>query len=86
MLHKLLHILLHAVCRTGEKPCSPPSPYYLIKRRQTYYYRRRIPVLLRLLFGCLKFIISLKTTCFQDAKNWLIAMMTTLANSSIKNP
>jgi len=45
-----------------------PSPQYLIKRHQTYYYRRRIPIVLRPLFGCLEFMISLKTTYFQDAK------------------
>jgi len=50
----------------GRETILTPSSQYLIKRRQAYYYRRLIPLVLRPLFGCLEFIISLKTTHFQD--------------------
>jgi hypothetical protein len=45
-----------------------PSPNYLLKRCHAYYYRRRIPRLLRPLFGRKEFIISLQTPHLTDAK------------------
>jgi hypothetical protein len=44
------------------------SHQYLTQRRQTYYYRRRIPLLLQPLFDGVEFIVSLQTSHFQDAK------------------
>ncbi|WP_371744901.1 DUF6538 domain-containing protein [Methylobacter sp. S3L5C] len=49
------------------------------------YYRRRIPVLLRPLFGCLEFIISLKTTCFQDAKELATIEKTSILSYKLKS-
>ena len=45
-----------------------PSHNYLIKRRQSYYYRRRVPVLLKAFFTSKEFVISLQTKHFTDAK------------------
>ena len=45
-----------------------PSHNYLIKRRQSYYYRRRVHVLLKAFFSGKEFIISLQTKHFRDTK------------------
>jgi hypothetical protein len=61
------------------------SPQYLIQRRQTYYYRRRIPLLLQPLFDGIEFTSShCKPRIFRMQKGWQLAMMTGLINSSIK--
>ena len=47
---------------------TPSSHNYLIKRRQSYYYRRRVPVLLKAFFTGKEFVTSLQTKHFNDAK------------------
>ncbi len=44
------------------------SHNYIVKRRHSYYYRRRVPVLLKAFFSGKEFIISLQTKHFRDAK------------------
>ncbi len=44
------------------------SHNYIVKRRHSYYYRHRVPVLLKAFFSGKEFIISLQTKHFRDAK------------------
>jgi len=46
----------------------PSNHAYIIRRRNSYYYRRRIPNVLKHLFPQKEFIVSLKTSNHSDAK------------------
>lgn len=62
------HFVTHKMCIVERKMLEVSPHKYLIQRRQTFYYRRRIPALLKHLFGRIEFNVSLKTADLNDAK------------------